>query len=467
MARLLDQLAQPVYLVDDEGVLVFANRACLEWVGLGAEQLQATQCRYHTPVPSGGPEAVASGLCPPPEALAGREMAAVVGCPVAEGRLSRRRARFIPLWAKGSQLGAGGPAAILAIVEPDEVSPQEALSLAAADEAARLHEKVRTFRHQMAGRWRIDWLAGDSPVIRRVRAQLELAAASRANVLLVGPAGSGRHHAARAIHYGASPGPAGTLVPLACSILEEDLIVSTVANLASKRLPPENSGRGTLLLTDADTVSPAVQAELFRLFSGKSFPLRVIATAQRPLAELARQGKYREELALLLSTLVIELPPLAERRADLPVLLQLFLEEANSRRPKQLSGFSPEALDALDAYAWPGNVDELVQVVNHAHDRAEGPQITLGDLPQQIHLAAAAAAHPRRVEQTIVLDELLAQIERELIGRALARSKGNKTKAARLLGMTRPRLYRRMVQLGLESPGAQPAPGSQQEAPPA
>jgi DNA-binding NtrC family response regulator len=141
---------------------------------------------------------------------------------------------------------------------------------------------------------------------------------------------------------------------------------------------------------------------------------------------------------------------LAERREDLPLVAQLFLEEVNSQGGKQLAGFTPEALDAMHAYPWPGNLDELAATVAVAHQRAGGPQITLADLPDEIHLAAAAAARPRKPEETIVLDEFLARVERELIQRALRRAKGNKTRAARLLGMTRPRLYRRMVQLGLE-----------------
>jgi len=149
---------------------------------------------------------------------------------------------------------------------------------------------------------------------------------------------------------------------------------------------------------------------------------------------------------------VIQLPPLAERRGDIPLLAQWFVEEANARSGKQVAGLSAEALDRLDAYGWPGNVDELGRVIDEAHRAAEGVEIAVRDLPQPIHLAHAAAAHPRRAEETIVLEQFLARIERELLVRALQRAKGNKTKAARLLGMTRPKLYRRLVQLGLEDP---------------
>jgi DNA-binding NtrC family response regulator len=461
LGRLLDEVGQPLYVLDAEATIVFANRACLDWVGQKAEDLQGQRCAYHSSPQASGPAAVAARLCPPPEALSGQEMTGIVACTVGEGRLSRRRARFVPL-ARGEDF-----AGLVVLVDPGELPEEEALAAAQADnlpatvgqvsnlphetsEAARLHEQLRSFRQQAAARYRVDCLAGQSNAMRRARTQIELAAKSRANVLVVGPPGSGRQHAARAIHYAGSQEPRGPLVPLACSVIEEDSIVSTVAAIASRKPPAETADRGTLLLSDADTLSPAVQVEMARLLGAKAFPLRVIATSQRPLVELARQGKYREDLAHLLATLVIELPPLCDRRGDLPLLLQLFLEEANARGEKQLSGFTPEALDCLAAYPWPGNVDELVRVVNQSHQRAAGPQIALGDLPEQIHLAASAAAHPRRIEETIVLDEFLTGVEKELLQRAMARAKGNKTKAAKLLGISRARLARRLGQLGLE-----------------
>ena len=183
--------------------------------------------------------------------------------------------------------------------------------------------------------------------------------------------------------------------------------------------------------------------------------LRLIAAAEQPLGELARRGRYREDLAGVLSTITIELPPLAERREDLPLLAQVFLEEANAGSGKQLVGFSPEALDRLDAYAWPGNIDELAQMVAERCRQAAGPEVQPDDLPERLRWVAEAATRPQRKEETIVLDEFLGRIERELIRRALARAKGNKARAARLLGLTRPRLYRRMVQLGLEGAGPQ------------
>jgi DNA-binding NtrC family response regulator len=151
-----------------------------------------------------------------------------------------------------------------------------------------------------------------------------------------------------------------------------------------------------------------------------------------------------------LSTLVIELPSLATRLDDLPLVAQAILEETNAAGYRQLAGFAPEALDQLAAYSWPGNIDELAAVIRETHEKARGSEITVHDLPKRIHWAFDAAAHPPRSEESIVLGDFLDRVERELIARAMRRAKGNKSRAAKLLGLTRPRLYRRLVQLGLE-----------------
>jgi DNA-binding NtrC family response regulator len=283
-------------------------------------------------------------------------------------------------------------------------------------------------------------------------------------VLVVGPPGSGRRRLAEAIHYGPNPESAGPLVPLDCSLLDAESIRSVLRRFTS------DAPGGSVLLVDADRLPIEAQAEIAGTLptsargsgttrrvvaaAASSFILhpssfRLISTSEVPLVELARRGRYREDLAAWLSTITIELAPLGQRREDIPLVAQALLEEANARGGKQLAGFSPEALDRLDAYAWPGNLGELAQVVAESCPPAVGPRIDAADLPERLHLAAEAQARPRRKEETILLDEFLDRIQRELIRRALARSKGNKAKAARLLGLNRPRLYRRMAQLGL------------------
>lgn len=446
LSRLLNSAARPVYVLDREQRIVFGNEACLHWLGLSPDELIGARCTWHTSSAEAGPEAVAGGLCPPPAALEGHEAGGTVTCAGADGRLRRRRARFVPLAG-----GADEVIGVMALVEPaDLVDSEMAAVEAAPDESAQLHEHVRKYRQRFAARYRVDRLVGDSPAMRRARAQVELAAGSQASVLITGPVGSGRQLVAEAIHYGNRSEPRGTLVPLACSVLGAELIESALDALADRHTLKGKAAGSTLLLNDADLLPVEVQAEAMQVLTSRSFPLRVISTAREALTELAARGQYRADLAAALSTLTIHLPPLADRREDIPPLAQLFLEEVNARSKRQLAGFTSEALDALDGYPWPGNVDELVLLVAEAHAKARELEITVADLPERIHLAAGAAAHPRVPEQRIVLDEFLGRVERELISRALARAKGNKTKAAKLLGMTRPRLYRRLVQLGLE-----------------
>jgi DNA-binding NtrC family response regulator len=287
--------------------------------------------------------------------------------------------------------------------------------------------------------------------MRQVRAQVLLAAAGKGSVSVFGPAGSGREHVARAIHYAAAGKP-GPLVPLACPLLDGELLQATLRGLARAK-SADAAQTPAVLLGDVDQLPPPAQLELAHALSGAAPPFRLLSTAREPLAEIAARGEFRHDLACLLSTLSIRLPPLVERLEDLPLAAQWFLEQVNSQGGKQVGGFSPEALDRLAAYSWPGDLAELEAFVAEAHARCQASEVTPADLPQRIDLAAAAATFARRPEETIVLEDFLAKIERELIERALTQARGNKTKAARMLGMTRPRFYRRLVQLGLATEG--------------
>ncbi len=313
----------------------------------------------------------------------------------------------------------------------------------------QLHAELNRWRHRFAGRYRLERMVGVSSASARVRAQVVLAAAAPANVLIVGPRGSGKEHVAKAIHYRRPLELTGALVPVACTTLDTELLISTLQALGPSAAPRASDRWRTLLLSNIDALSLAAQAALMPLL-GALGSWRLIATAQRPPAELVAAGTLRADLAARLATLSIELPPLRERIEDLPLLAQMFLEEINATAARQLAGFTPEALDQLAVYPWPGNLDELADVVEQAHERAADSEIGPRDLPRQILLAADAAQRPPRRDEPIDLEGLLAKIETELIERALARAKGNKSRAAQLLGLTRPRLYRRLVGLGLE-----------------
>jgi DNA-binding NtrC family response regulator len=186
--------------------------------------------------------------------------------------------------------------------------------------------------------------------------------------------------------------------------------------------------------------------------------LHTLATSRIALQRLVAKGKFRQDLAYALSTLTISLPPLKNRAEDIPLLAQHFLEKQNAASSRQFSGFAPAAMELLTAYGWPGNVEELEGAVLHAAQQATGFTVQAGDLPDAVHLGVHAAAYRPREEETIQLDAFLAEIEKELLERALRRAKGNKSKAAQLLGMNRQRLMRRLVQLGLAPPAIEDEP---------
>lgn len=461
LARLLNSAKQPIYLLDDELTVVFLNRAAQDWLATG-ESLVGRRCAYHSTPSSVGIDAAAAGLCPPPAVLDGISTVAMVSRVAEDGRLIERRARFLPIGVEAEDLRG-----ILAVLDTEDQPPAaetvRASEVAEAGPAA-LHEYVRRFRQEAALRYRADRLIGLGPAMRLARRQVELAVASRSSVLLVGPPGSGRQHLAAAIHYGSEKGdsphlcdPMGTvpffrsaLTPVDCSLVGADILEELAAAVARASFLGQEAAPNALLLHRVDELSADVQVELVGLLTHRLSAWRILATAVEPLAELARRGKFRADLAAALSTIVIELPALADRREDLPLLAQLFLEDLNAAGRRQIGGFTPAALDLMDGYGWPGNLDELARAIAEAYGRAAGREIDTGDLPERLLLAGQAAAHPRRAEETIVLDKYLGRVERELIRRALAQAKGNKARAARLLGTTRPKLYRRMVQLGLE-----------------
>ncbi len=452
-ARLLDASPDPVYLVDERRRLTFVNAACARWVGLDAEALVDRECRYRSDEPADRVAAVADALGPPPSAFAGRRVSAEIALPpTADGAAAAsRRADFIPLG-----INPAGVTAVLVWLPSPEIAERDAAELERQEqESERLHAGVAKLRRALAATYAVERFVGVSPAVRRIRSQIPVAAAASVPLSIVGPPGSGRGHVARAVHYhrsaagATSPDAAGPLVPLDAKTLSAELLQSTVRGMI--RTGRESGRRlGTLLLNDVDRLALDAQAELAAL-AQRADPLpRLIVTSARRL-NAADGPTFRPDLAEALSPLVIEIPPLAARSEDVPSLAQALLEQCNVAGGKQLGGFAPEALDRLALYAWPGETAELFEIVSAAHAAAEGPLVAADELSAKLRLAEDAQRYARPSDETIDLDAFLQQVERELIQRAVRRAGGNKTQAAKLLGLNRPRLYRRMIQLGLEA----------------
>jgi DNA-binding NtrC family response regulator len=470
LAQLLDASSRPVYAVDGDRQIVYCNASLAAWLGTDRLKIVGRIVEYHS-VPTGTAESsqkparLLTDLCPPPAALAGKQCSGTVATVDRDGRLIHRRADFLPL-VDGE---TGTPAGVLVLLASVDLLTHE-LSAEVAEEATpdELHRAIRRFRQTQSEEYAIESLLGTSSAIEKVRAQVTAAATGRASVLVRGPRGSGRAHVARAIHYH-SARPTDRLLPLDCQGATEDILRRVLDSIRGGGSAQRHT---TLLLLDLEQLPPAMQPQLLGAIKDLSPSVRIIATTTFP-ADAMNGGdgdsadvtvRLDQRLLDAVSTITIDVPRLTDRLADLPLLAQSVLEARNRRSDKQIGSLRPETLDALALYRWPGELDELRDVIAAAHAACAGHQVAPTDLPAIVHHAAKAAARARRAPpDRIVLDEFLASIEREVVERALAQAGGNKTAAAELLGLTRPRLYRRLVQLGLVSESAiefneEPAP---------
>jgi DNA-binding NtrC family response regulator len=442
LSRLLAAASQPVYALDASRIVTYCNAACLAWTGAAVDQLVGRRCNYHSGVRDSGAADLLGGLCPPPEVFEGRPLTAEVACPDAGGRWISRPAECLPL------LDDSGDCLGVVVLVCDPLRARAVPDAGSEVTPVQLHRQLRTLMQETPALRHGSKILGQTAAISRVRRQAELAAGSDARVVVVGPAGSGRETIARAIHY-SGPAAASPLTPLACQLLDSELLESTITAFVASCAELEAEGPAALLLLEVAQLERDAQAALAGILSIRELPVRTLATARHSLIALAQQGGYRHDLALALSTLVIELPPLSERTGDIPLLAQYFLERHNASGGKQLSGFTAEALNQLIAYDWPENGDELGELVQQACAAAVGPLVTATDLPEKLRLASEAEAHRPPAQQPIVLDQLLADVERELLTRALQSAKGNRAAAARTLGVSRARLLRRLEHFGL------------------
>jgi len=338
-------------------------------------------------------------------------------------------------------------------------------------ERIRLRREVQYLRRMVEQRFGFGGLVGKSKPMQEVYTQIEKIAAARGAVLIQGDSGTGKELVAKAIHH-ASPRKSAPFVVIDCGAIPEPLQESELFGhvkgaftgaIAAKRGLFEEAHGGTLFLDEVAELAPSLQAKLLRALQDGEIrrvgdtrviqvDVRVIAATNRDLDEEVRQGAFREDLYYRLTVFPIRLPPLRERREDIPLLVEHCLgrmaEEADGK-PKRLS---PDALRVLTSYFWPGNVRELEHVLERAALLSEEEVITEGDLP--LHLTARkdelAVALP---EDALALPETAArvvrEVERELIRRALVRAANNRTEAARLLGISRRALLYKLKAYGL------------------
>ncbi len=326
------------------------------------------------------------------------------------------------------------------------------------------HENVE-LRAEIKGRYRFEAIIGNSESIRQVTDMAGRVAASDASVLITGESGTGKELLARGIHY-TSLRANGPFVAVNCAAIPENLIESELFGhvkgaftgaVRDKEGKFELADNGTLFLDEIGELRIDLQAKILRALQEKTVDrvggakpvlvdARVIAATNRDIERAVKDGKFREDIYYRLSVITLHMPPLRERKEDIPLLVEYFLKKYNKSADVTIG---PDALAALKAYGWPGNVRELENVIERASVLRRGNVITRGELPDKL------TREKMSVEDIILnLPEegvSLEDLEKNLIIKALEKHKGNQTRAADYLGITRPTLIYRMEKYGLKS----------------
>jgi DNA-binding NtrC family response regulator len=430
---LFQRSREPLFLLNRQRRVLFANRAWEQLAGVSVGQARGLLCKRYKDFEAGSLKALGSALCPTAEAIGGR-ISRVRRLVPGVGAVRRWwDIDFFPLQDNQGLLGILGKVTLVA----DIASPQ----------AGALPEKLLGLRERLAQRHHVDRLASELPALGRVAEQVRLAGQTAASVLIVGDSGAGKLWLARTIHYQGFSRER-SFAALDCAALPA---VAISAALFSPGGLAKRSSVGTIYLGNVADLPRELQDQVgdWLKEAGAGRP-RLIAGLTRPAEDEVKAGRLLEELAFALGTITIHLPPLRERLADLPLLTQWFLERATSAGTRRLTGLTAEARQMLAGYAWPGNLRELYAVLAAACERAKGSTIDAGDLPGYLqHSAAVAELADKPAERQLPLDQLLEQVERRLIVLALRAARGNKSRAAKLLSIWRPRLLRRMKELGI------------------
>jgi len=253
----------------------------------------------------------------------------------------------------------------------------------------------------------------------------------------------------------------GLAAVLQGTIADAQLVQSSVhqAIAFAKENQSENRGRAGgrhlpvawLVLLDADQLSAEAQTEFWSALTDSRSDVRVIATSEVDLIQAASDGTFHQGLAWRISTLVIDTVELKQRSGDIPMLAQYFLEQHNEGRDQQIGRFDNAAIEMLTEYHWPGNLQQLRSVIQQAADNCSTAVVSKSDLPENFHHALKALRVGHQTDAHIDLDQYLENIEAELISRAIRVAKGNKTQTAKLLGLNRAKLLRRIQHLDLDA----------------
>jgi DNA-binding NtrC family response regulator len=327
-----------------------------------------------------------------------------------------------------------------------------------------LREENRSLREALGKRYSHPNVVARSPKMQEVLATVERVAPTNATVLLGGESGVGKDLIARSIHE-KSRRANGTFLKINSTAIPENLLESELFGfergaftgaVASKPGKFELADKGTLFLDEIGDVPPATQVKLLRVLQEREFErlggtrtikvdVRLIAATNRDLREALEQGTFREDLYYRLNVVPIDIAPLRERKEDIADLVNLFVSRFAAESGKLIEGITPQAIEVLVNYHWPGNVRELQNIVERACALSKGPQLEVSDIHIDVRPSKSGNGAPGFLPEGMTLE----QWEDEMVQEALRRANGNKSQAARLLGLSRNALRYRLSKIGI------------------
>jgi two-component system, NtrC family, response regulator AtoC len=336
-----------------------------------------------------------------------------------------------------------------------------ALVVKKALERAQLKSEVEFLAQELGGRYRL--VSGKNPLMARTVEDAKKAAASKSTVLLLGESGTGKENFARAIHDWSDrrlkPFIAINCVGLTKELLESELFGHEKGAFTGahqlKKGKMELANGGTVFLDEAGDIAPELQTKLLRFLQEREFErvggtepisvdVRIIAATNRDLDQAVKNRTFREDLYHRLNVIAIMLPPLRERKEDIPILANYFLQRFSAEAKKNFSEIALSAQEKLLAYRWPGNVRELANVIERAVVLGDGPALTVHHLPVRV-----IGGQPRNKPDALSYHEAINTYRRELIVTALATAQGNRAAAAKALGLHRTHLMKILKALAI------------------
>jgi two-component system response regulator HydG len=329
----------------------------------------------------------------------------------------------------------------------------------------RLSEENQALREEIGQRYNFGAMVGCAPSMRAVFETVAKVAASESAVMIYGESGTGKELVARAIHE-KSPRAGGPFVKVNCGAIPAELVESELFGHekgAFTGAVKQRKGRfelakgGTVFLDEIGDIPLPAQVSLLRVLQEREFDrvggeetiradVRVVAATHRSLAEMVAEGRFREDLFYRLEVIPVRLPPLRERREDIPLLVEHFLQKKSADLGRPAKPMAPDAVRLLARYAWPGNVRELENVIERTLVLSDGAVIGPQDLPLSLEGAEGAEG---QATGGAGLNDQLAALEKRLIAEAMVESGGNKTQAAGRLGIKTSALYYKLEKYGL------------------